>query len=1330
VTGVADIYPLTATQRGLLFHTLAEPGTGAYVEQVRLILRGPLRHHDFRAAWDRIIQRHAALRTGFVWQDIDDPVQVVATTAHPPEWHVADWRTVPAGERDERLAAYLAADRARGFSLMTPPLVRFTLLRLTDEEHLFVWTAHHLVVDGWSFAVVLGEMLEHYRDGDAALPAAPSFRDQVAWLACRDLDEAEKYWRSVLSGRSAPTALRVARPNWQGEGTAVFAEHRAELTAEQTTRLQAMARREQVTVNTVIQGCWAVLLSVYGGDQDVVFGSAVAGRPAELASAAGIVGPCVTTLPVRVRVGGEQPIGAWLRQVQDDQSVARQFEYTPLARVQACSDTPPGTPLFETLIGFENYPVDSGLFGGGGDLSVTFDGSWSCSHYPLTLLVEPGTRMGLQAMFDRRRIPQSTVEGMLEQLGTLLEAAVDDPGQPLSTLSPLSAARRAELTQPPAEQVDIPEVTLVELFDAQVARAPQAIAVVDGDRSCTYAELADRANALAARLGPRHGDVLGVCADRSVELIVGVLATLKTGAAYLPLDPVNPPERLAALVADAGATAVLVTRALAGQALAEVATILLDAPSTDETPTPAPCPAGPDDLAYVMYTSGSTGRPKGVEVRHRQVVSLFAAAEPWAAFDEHDTWTLFHSFAFDFSVWEIFGALLYGGRLVIVPLDVSRSPELFADLVERTGVTVLNQTPSAFRQLCHAVADRDRLDHRLRLVVFGGEALDPAGLRDWFDRFGDRAPQLVNMYGITETTVHVTWHPLSRSDLDSATGGGSPIGRPLANTLVRLLDVHGNPVPDGVVGEIFVGGPGLARGYRGRPDLTAQRFVRVGGKLMYRSGDLALRLPDGTLEFAGRADDQVKVRGFRVELGEIEAVLNAHPAIEEVAVTVRDDGRLAAYVVPDERDATAARRITGLREEAGPDLEVVDLPDGTTVFALNRSETDFTAKEIFADEVYLQGGVTLPDGAVIVDVGANVGLFSVFAAGACVEPLIYALEPMPPAAKVLGLNFRLHGIEGRVLPYALGAAESTETFSYYPYASVLSGRFASPEDESRVVKSFLVGQIEAQGVDIGEDVLDELLAERLRTVPYECRVRRLSDVLRELDLPRVDLLKIDVEKSELAVLAGIDPADFDRIAQIVVEVHDRDGRLAEVTGFLERSGYRIEVLRDPQLAETGLYNVYATRPGAVSPSPALRRPRWRGTAILLAELRRAAAAALPEYMLPATWTVLEAIPLTASGKRDRRALPAPDTARPALPGRYVAPRTPAEHTLTRLWQDVLGLDQVGVSDNFFALGGHSLLVTQLVTRVRAELGVQMPLQVVFDTPTVSGMAEVVQRRGG
>ncbi len=846
--------------------------------------------------------------------------------------------------------------------------------------------------------------------------------------------------------------------------------------------------------------------------------------------------------------------------------------------------------------------------------------------------------------------------------------------------------------------------------------------------------------------------MVAVCGPRSAGLIVALLAVVQSGAAYLPLDPDTPADRLAFMVADAGAQTVLLHRDLTERfpALAAAALLIDDhglidgrgqaggrGPEGEPASGAGPGQAGAgrydapddrlaggqtrpgraaraDDLAYVIYTSGSTGKPKGVEVSQRNVVALLAAGQRLFGFDERDTWTMFHSAAFDFSVWEMWGALAFGGRLVVVPFETSRDPAQFAELMRRHEVTVLNQTPSAFGPLARRLAEAGDAG-ALRLVIFGGEALDVTELRPWFDRFGADRPELVNMYGITEATVHVTCHRLSPR---SCAREPRAIGAPIPGAYVHVVDAHGNLLPDGVTGEMYLGGSGVARGYRNRPELTAQRFVADpcgGAGSLYRSGDLACYRPDGTLEFHGRADDQVQVRGFRVEIGEIESVLAEHPAVQEAAVVQRRDGNLAAYVVPSRQRARPVRRLI----EAGGDRPLIDLPGGAAVYAANASETEFMGREIFADRVYLQDGITLPDHACVFDVGANIGLFAIFAAQACRDPRVFAFEPLPPLLDLLRRNLHAHDIRAEILPCGAGAAAGTAPFSYYPYATVLSGRYADAAQERAVVKSFLTGQLDAQGVRIDDDVIDELLIERLRTEPHECAIRPVSDVISEYGVEHIDLLKIDVEKSELDVLAGITGAHFPRIDQVIVEVHDRSGRLAQVRDLLHGHGYRTTVRRDPQLADTELYNVYATRlaQGATAGQPARI---WRGPSALLADLRGFAAATLPYYMIPVAWTLLPDLPVTANGKRDRAALPDPDGG--AAPAEYVAPATDTERVIAGIWAELLGRGRVGGTDNFFAIGGHSLLATRVISRIRQELGVALPLAAVFAQPTVTALA--------
>ncbi|HZW31370.1 MAG TPA: amino acid adenylation domain-containing protein, partial [Isosphaeraceae bacterium] len=527
----------------------------------------------------------------------------------------------------------------------------------------------------------------------------------------------------------------------------------------------------------------------------------------------------------------------------------------------------------------------------------------------------------------------ATVDRMLAHFRTFLEGIVADPDRRISTLPLLSDAERRGLLGPaiaPARSRPRPSACLHRRFEAQAARTPEAIALTCGDQHLSYHALDARAGRLARSLralgvGP---DVLvGLCAERSAELVVGLLAILKAGGAYLPLDPVHPPERLGFQLTDSGAAVLLIQPHLAEHLPPHAARVVeLEPIDGPEPPTDGPLPDGgttPEHLAYVIYTSGSTGTPKGVPVTHANVARLFTATQPWFHFDAADVWTLFHSFAFDFSVWEIWGALLHGGRLVVVPYLVSRSPEQFHQLLRAERVTVLNQTPSAFRQLIRADESAGGADLALRWVIFGGEALELQSLRPWFERHGDTAPRLVNMYGITETTVHVTYRPIARGDLESGSGA-SPIGRAIPDLRLYVLDRHLEPVPPGMVGEAFVGGAGVARGYLGRSGLTAERFVpdpfsgRPGARL-YRSGDLVRLRRDGELEYIGRSDRQVKIRGFRIELGEIEAALARQPVLREAVVVARPDPRgdtrLVAYLVPRRAGAPAAvelhRRLKG-----------------------------------------------------------------------------------------------------------------------------------------------------------------------------------------------------------------------------------------------------------------------------------------------------------------------------------------------------------------------------------------------------------------------------------
>ncbi|MCJ2127983.1 non-ribosomal peptide synthetase [Methylobacterium sp. E-045] len=905
---VRDIYPLTPTQGGILFHALAAPDAGLYVNQLGVTIRN-LDPDRFAAAWRASVDRHPILRTSFLWTgDLAVPLQRVHASAELP---IA--RLDLSDRADTDLDALARAERARGFDLAQAPLMRLLLVDLGQDVHRLIWTCHHLLLDGWSNARLISEVLRHYA-GEVVEAPSRLFREHLTRLSHSDRGADEAFWRGALAGLDEPSLLAPALSGETGASGHMAID--TALGEERTDRLEAFVRREKVTLNTLFEAAWALTLSRFTGRSTVAFGTTGSGRPPDDGGMHGVLGLFINTVPRCVDLPGHLNVGDWLRRLQGEAAALREHDLASLADIQAWAGRS-GQPLFDSLLVVENYPLDAVVrdrsLGGLEFGPVT---TLEATDVPLTLsLLLDGTPR-LNWSIDRARISSAEVRRLDAQVLHVLDALVDAADAPLDALSLVPSDeieatrhRAAALRPSPAE----PAIHL--RIARQASLRPRAVAVTCEGEQVTYAEIEARAAGLARHLvreGVRSGDLVGLCAERSISLVVGILAILKSGAGYVPLDPAYPADRLAFMLADCGARHILATAGLV-DSLPEGGPrpILMDGPaaSGDEN-TPLPAAPHPEQPAYVIYTSGSTGRPKGVVVTHANAARLLTTTQDDFGFAEDDVWTLFHSYGFDFSVWEIFGALCHGGRLVVVPREVARAADAFLDLLVREGVTVLNQTPSAFRPLMQAALAGPR-DLALRHVVFGGEALDVAGLKPWFDRFGDAAPRLVNMYGITETTVHVTYRPLVATD---AEGADSPIGEALPDLTLHLLDAALDPVPDGVAGEIHVGGAGLAQGYLGRAALTAERFVPdpfgPPGARVYRSGDLALRRSDGTLAYLGRADGQVKLRGFRIETGEIAAALRAEPGVIDSAVILREsagDRHLVAYVVGDGIDTESLR---------------------------------------------------------------------------------------------------------------------------------------------------------------------------------------------------------------------------------------------------------------------------------------------------------------------------------------------------------------------------------------------------------------------------------------
>jgi amino acid adenylation domain-containing protein/non-ribosomal peptide synthase protein (TIGR01720 family) len=944
---IENVYPLSPMQQGMLFHSLFAPQAKLYLQQIGCTIEGQLDVSAFERAWQRVVERHSILRTEFVWEGLERPLQIVRKRARLP-FEVQDLRSLSPEAQHLRLAELTSTDVDRGIDLSRAPVLRIALVRLADDAYRCIWTFHHIVLDGWSMPLVMKEVFTTYRafarGEDVRLERARPFGDYIAWLTRQDVGRAQEFWSNAIGGFSVPTSLRIdhaapvtptttpslgltAIADSGGAGEQEYHERELTLPEVVSEAAHAFARAHQVTANTLVQGAWALLLGRYSGEDDVLFGATVSGRPPAVPGIEAMVGSMINTLPVRVRLPAEAKVGAWLRSLQGQQAELREVEHSPLAEVQRWSSVPAGTPLFDTLLVFENYPIEESVTPASSGLSIRDVTVRERTNYPLVVKSSFRKALYVSIGYASPRYEDADVERMLGHLAVLLAAMVHGPDTPLGELPLLTEAeRRTLLVEWNDTRAFVPEGACVhELFEEQVRRTPDAVAVADETSELTYAELNRRANQLAHALtdqgvGPEV--LVGVCLDRSALLIVALLGVLKAGGAYVPLNTSYPEERLGFMLADAGVRLLLTeARVLAGlghtfldgarggespRAPSEpsVKTLCLDTDTTwmDAAATfDLPRRARPDNLAYMIYTSGSTGVPKGVELGHAGLVNLVTWHQRTYRLHAGDRATQLAMQGFDASVWEIWPHLACGAS-VHVPDDETRgSPaKLVAWLAARRITSTFLPTP-----LAEAVIEEPwpRETALLRMLT-GGDLLH-------------RPPRpqipfgLVNHYGPTEATVVAT----STAVPASLDGAAPPIGRPIANSEAFLLGPTLAPVPISVPGELFVGGAGLARGYHSRPDLTAERFVpspfsTVGGARLYRTGDLGRYRPDGSIDFLGRIDRQVKIRGFRIELGEVEAVLAAHPQVSEAAVTTRPDaageGRMVGYVVPEEGAAPSA----------------------------------------------------------------------------------------------------------------------------------------------------------------------------------------------------------------------------------------------------------------------------------------------------------------------------------------------------------------------------------------------------------------------------------------
>jgi nonribosomal peptide synthetase CepB len=1444
---VAEIWPVTPLQEGLLFHALYDTrAVDVYTVQLVLEMDGPLDEPALRAAGQGLLDRHPALRAGFHHEGLERPVQVIPRRAALP-WQQVDLSAPDGSAQEAELARLAEQERTRRFDVAAGPLLRMTLVRLAPCRHRLLLTHHHLLFDGWSLPLILRELLASYSAGGNAadLPPVPDYRTFLSWLTRQDRASAEAAWRRALDGLEEPT--RIAPGAGRDHTALPPGRVSQELSEELTAALHAAARMHGLTIHTVVQGAWALLLSRLTGRGDVVFGGTASGRPPELPGVETMVGLLINTYPVRVRLDPAESLAAMLVRLQDEQSRLIPHQHLGLSDIHRLSGH---DQIFDTIIVTENYPVDeAALQPVGTGLHVARMYGYDATHYPISLAALPGLRLRLRLSHRPDVIDPRTAEALLGRVRRILEAFAADPHQCIARIDLLPAEERRQLLAGAgAGARKLPGTTLPQMFEDQATRTPRATAVLSAEKTLTYAGLEAAANRLARMLiahgaGPER--VVALALPRSAQQVIAMLAVLKAGAAYLCLDLEYPARRLAFMLEDAGPALLVVSGETVGKLpetslprlvpdAPEAAAALAAFPDTPLTDAERSRPLAPEHPAYVIYTSGSTGTPKAVTVTHLGVPGL-AAQNRQLKVGANSRVLQFASPSFDGATWEMCMALCSGAALVLAPAEQLLPGPPLARTCATYKVTHLLLPPTAL-----AAMAEDSLPAVTTLLV-GGEPCPAEIAASW-----SAGRRMMNAYGPTEATVCAT---LS----DPLTGTGSPpVGRPIANTRTYVLDGALQPVPPGTRGELYVAGPGLARGYLGRPAATGQRFVAdpygpAAGR-MYRTGDVVRHRADGQLEFLGRADAQVKIRGFRIEPGEVEAAVAAHPRVAQAAVVAREDQpgekRLIAYVVPSAARGGGTARDRARRQQVDEWQQIYDsLYASKTPAALGEDfsgwNDSYTGKPIPLEQMREWRDVTVQRISAlrprrVLEIGVGTGLLLAPLAPRCetywatdfspevIEGLRTQVAAVPNLADRVQLRCQPADDPSGLPGAFFDTVVLNSVVQYFPDAAYLAEvlqtalRLVAPGGAVFVgdVRNLHLARCFRTAVQlhraapsatverVRRAIEQDLLLERELLVAPEFFTTVLPGLLgpgcvgirlkrgrhrNELTCHRYDVT-LRTQPHPVIPADGVTLVDWEQDVATTQALTARlrtrrpaglhvtgipnaritsemaalrtlaaGGALTEARARLngtaeqggvdpealhrigEQFGYRITTTWSAT-APDRMDAVFLTPDATVRDTPAEMCPAAAATTevpltslannpvashdlgALPVSVRAWVADRLPRHLVPAAVVVLHQLPRTANGKLDRHALPAPEFSTAAVARR---PRTRTEEVLCGLFAQVLGLSEVGPEDGFFDLGGHSLLATRLATRVSAELGVELQVRTVFQTPTPATLAEAL-----
>lgn len=1331
--------PLSFQQESLFFiNEYNRNNDNSYSEMACLFFDKDLNLGILEKTLNYLIERHSVFRTIFRKDEDGIPYQVIL----PFDDKLRVKLTLDTVY--ENLDQYLLEKSSYIFDFNQEPLLKCDLVETShNDEKVYILcvTAHHIIIDGVSFYIFIKECHDVYEKLLNNVPPiltiqSIKYADYAVWqrsfLCGEVLQKRLDYWNNKLSGfEELQLPLDMPRSSNQSN---IASSINVILEDGLSTQIKKLSEYNSLSVFQSLLAGFYILLNKYTNQTDIVIGSTSANR--NLSQIENIIGLFVNMLVFRIDIKN-LTVTALLKEVKETCLEASVYQDTPFELVVRHLKVERDPKL---------NPISQIIFTQGADIpkselmysqSTNNDQSYKKARAKFDLVVyvsDFNEKIGFIFEYNTSLFQQKTIDRMIAHYKNILAIMVKNTDELVEKINFLLPQEYQQIVYAwnHTDQVFPNDKTLNQLFEEQVKQTPNRIAAVFEQNNITYDELNKKANKLANYLRNKHQKIykkelqpdtlVALYLNRSFEMIIGILGVLKAGGAYVPLDPDYPSDRLEFIINDAVPKFTLTQNDKIDKLHSFNKNTLINLKDFElfctESETNLKIISNPSSLAYVIYTSGSTGNPKGVMIEHRAIINRLIWMQKQYQFCQDDVVLQKTPYTFDISIWELIVPLLSGSKLVFAVPNGHKDPFYLVNLIKDNNINKIHFVPSMLEPFLQAIKDLNPNNFPLKQIFCSGEALLVPLVNNCLKVLPDVGVH--NLYGPTEAAIEVSFH-----DIDpKATYHAIPIGKPIPNIKLYILDKFLNPKPIGVIGDLYIGGVGLARGYLNRDDLTSKSFIpnpfansddnSKGPARIYKTGDLAKWLPNGDIEYIGRNDFQVKIRGFRVELGEIELQLLKHAAISGCVVRTnaekqKNGTQIIAYYVPNPECAYTVKKIVEYQKKGSYPVnsKLYDLPSGLSLYSYNKSELEFLYDEIFINSTYHKYGITIPDGGCVFDVGANLGMFSIYASLKAKNVKIYSFEPVPQIFELLACNASLFQKNIKLFEFGFSNKAEKVSFTYYPKATILSGRYASVGGESETLKRYLKNNSQATLNETKEDEINELLGEVLQQQQVEVELKTISQFINENNIKQIDLLKIDVEKSERAVLDGIVDSDWAKIKQIVLEVHNGEAELEEIKQLLKKRHFEVLCQQSTDLSQTNIYNIYALQKDLrweqANNNDNCGLKEWFSPAELNSDLRGHLENFLPQYMIPDSFIVLDVIPLMPNGKIDRKKLPEPEFITDS--DNFIPPQNSLHEIIRQVWSEILEIpeNQIGINDSFFKLGGNSILSMQLQSKLKKTL---------------------------